>query len=201
MLKTFSRDLYTDNVVALNRYMEMALVLFNAMVALMLLTAPWYIVEQNSTEVFPPGSTCTSVRGTAIAPFVSEFCDGSSLGSLVDGGSGWKSLHTFCWLYFILALLSSALIGYEVVKHGIRDWNNANTVGFAVQVVLIVVQSLILTEGNSAVKPPHTDDSTARILTLTAVALSSSRCFMLGVFMYVTCRYNKRGYLGTGAYA
>jgi cytochrome bd-type quinol oxidase subunit 1 len=201
MLNTLSKDLYKDGVVAVNRYIEMALVFFNTMVALMLLTAPWYIVEQNSVDVFPPGSDCTTVLGTAISPFVSEFCDGSSLGSLADGGSVWKSLHVFCWVYFVLALLASAIIGYEVVKHGVREWNDANTVGFAVQVGLVIVQSLILVNSDSAVKPHHTDDSTARILTLTAVALSSARCVMLGMFMYVTYKYNKRGHFGTGVYA
>jgi hypothetical protein len=198
MMKNLSEDIYNDSIIALNRYVEMALVFFNTMVALMLLTAPWYIVT--SMSIFPLGGMCEIPSGTVIAPFASKFCD-KDMTTLIDGGSTWKELHVFVWVYFVLALLSSGVIGYEIVKHGIRDWKDSNTVGFVVQIALIVIQSLILIKSNDAVKPEHVDDSTARVLTITALSLSCVRAVLLVLFMYVTFKYNKRGYLGTGAYS
>lgn len=194
MLKELTNDLYTETVVALNRYVEMGLVFFNTMVALMLLTAPWYLVEKDTHF---PTSNCTVKAGTVVAPFISKFC-GEDL-TVVD--SEWKNLHVFVWVYFGLALLSSAIIGYEVIKHGVRQWNDANTIGFAVQVGLLVIQIIILIKGGDAHKPASSDDSTAKNLIITAVALSSARVAALIFFMYLTFTNAPRGVFGTGAYA
>jgi hypothetical protein len=199
MLKEISSDINTPAVVALNRYVEMALVFFNTLVGLMLLTAPWYIVENDATftEV---SMGCVVPEGTVLAPFVSKPC-GKAFTAIAAGGKGWSDMHIYVWVYFGLALLGSALIGYEVVKHGVREWNDANTIGFVVQLALVVIQSLILAKSGSLVKPSSVDSSTAEILIITAVVLSALRLSMLGFFMYITKKYNPRGYFGTGAYA
>lgn len=194
MLKELTNDLYKDRAVALNRYVEMGLVFFNTMVALMLLTAPWYYVEKDTTF---PDDTCHVSAGTVVAPFVSRFCDHDL--TVID--SEWKNLHIFVWVYFGLALVSSAIIGYEVVTHGVRQWNDANTIGFAVQLGLLVIQVIIMIKSGTAHKPDHSDNSTARNLIITAVSLSSARLFFLIGFMYLTLTYSPRGFFGTGAYA
>lgn len=199
MLREISSDLTTPTVVALNRYVEMALVFFNTLVGLMLLTAPWYIVE-NDAHFKEVSASCVVPEGTALAPFVSKPCN-KAFTAILHGGKGWSDMHIYVWVYFGLALLGSALIGYEVIKHGIREWNDANTIGFAVQMALLVIQSVIMAKSGSLVKPEHVDASTAKILIITAVVLSSLRVVMLGFFMYITKKYNARGYFGTGAYA
>jgi hypothetical protein len=194
MLRDAAHTIQQDSVVAINRYIEMGLVYFNTIVALMLLTAPWYLVENDTTF-----NGCVISEGTVIAPFLSKFC-GKELATLPGAaGKDWKTLHVFVWVYFALALLSSAIIGYEFVHNGVRKWSNASTIGFCLQVCLIVFQSLVLVESDSAVKPDGVDDSTARILVITAIVLSSLRIATLGFFMYVTRKYAPMGRFGTGS--
>ena len=199
MLKELSTEIYKDSIVALSRYVEMALLYFNSFAALMLLTASWYQVD-NAVE-FPAGSGCIIPAGTVIEPFLSKFCE-KELTTLVDGGSDWERVRVYVWVYFAFVLLASALIGYEVVTHGIREWKNANIIGFLVQLVLIIAQALILTTSDSAPKPDGVDNSTARILIILALSLSIVRIVVLGVFMYVTRKYIRpyRGAVGTGSY-
>lgn len=197
MLRELATDIYDDGIVMVNRYVEAALVFFNTIVSLMLLTSPWYIIENDT--VFPPGSTCTITSGTVIVPFISEFCDKSLTTLPGDDGKDWKHLHAFVWVYFVLAIISSIIIIYELVQNGVRQWDNANTAGFSIQVVLIIFQSLILSYSNNALKPLQTDDSTARILTITAIVLSTLRAACLMFFMYITKKYNPRGRWGTGS--
>lgn len=198
MLKEITNDLYTPTIITLNRYVEMAIVFFNTLVGLMLLTAPWYIVENDATfkEI---AMDCVVTEGTVLAPFVSKPC-GKAFTDIADGGKGWSDMHIYVWVYFGLALLGSAIIGYEVVKHGVREWNDANTIGFAVQMVLVIIQSIILAKSGELVKPDKVDASTAEILIITAVVLSAVRIVMLGFFMYITKKYAARGYFGTGSY-
>lgn len=200
MLKEITTELYTPTIVALNRYVEMSLVFFNTLVGLMLLTAPWYIVENDTTFNEAKMGGCTVLKGTVLAPFVSKPC-GTAFVDIVDGGKGWSDMHIYVWVYFGLALLGSAIIGFEVVKHGVRDWSDANTIGFAVQLVLVIIQSIILVKSGDLVKPADVDASTADILIITAVVLSAARVVMLGFFMYVTKRFAARGYFGTGSFA
>lgn len=197
--RALAKDILNDSIVVTSRYIDMALVMFNVMVALMLLTSPWYLIKHDVTN-FPPGSGCQIVKGTAIAPFISEMCDGSQLGDLIDGGDRWVKIHVLCWIFFAVSLLAAAVIGYEVVTHGVRDWKDANTIGFIMQAILIVVQSMILLDSGKAIKPNHADNSTATILTITAISLSSVRAVVLLIFMCVTLRFEPRGVLGTGAF-
>ena len=207
MLKDLSGELQKPTIVALNRYVEMALVFFNSMVALMLLTAPWYIITGTTGKAEIAGAGCDFGVGTVIAPFASK-CGNVAFTDLSDGGDIWSSLHIYSFVYLGLALLASCLIGYEVVTHGVREWKDANTIGFAVQLGMLVIQILIMTESDKAIKPtPKGDDvvevdaSTAETLILTAVILSSLRVAALMFFMYLTYRYNPRGTFGTGSYA
>ena len=205
MLKDLSQEIYKSPIVSLNRYIEMALVFFNSMVALMLLTAPWYIVtgHTNAKLMQDGAALCEFVPGTVIAPFASK-CNNVAFPELNDGGDIWANLHIYSYVYLGLALLASCLIGYEVVIHGVREWKDANTIGFAVQLGMLVIQVLILVESGKAVKPTPAsavDASTAETLIITAVALSSVRVAALMFFMYITFRYNPRGTFGTGSWA
>lgn len=196
-LKSISNELYSDFVVAINRYVEMTLVFFNTLVALMLLTAPWYFVEDNTVFPVNGNPNCEISSGTVIAPFTSSPC-GVMFTELDEGGAEWHNLHIYVWIYFVFAMIASTIVGYEIVHFGVRAWNNANTIGFIVQLGLLVVQSLILISSDKARKPHGVDDSTARTLTILALSLSSVRLAMLSFFMFITFRYNKRGFLGTG---
>ena len=121
---------------------------------------------------------------------------------LLDGGSVWNSLHIYSYIYLGLALLASCLIGYEVVTYGVREWRDANTVGFAVQLSMLVIQILILTGADKAVKPTPAaavDASTGETLIIAAVTLSSLRVASLMFFMYLTYRFHPKGTFGTGA--
>lgn len=205
MLKDLSVELEKSPIVSINRYVEMALVFFNSMVALMLLTSPWYIITGTTdAKLMQNGvAMCTFPPGTVIAPFASK-CANVGFTELDDGGDKWSSIHIYAWVYLALALLASCLIGYEVVTHGVREWKDANTIGFAVQLGMLVIQILIMTGSGDAVKPTpasSVDASTAETLVVTAVALSSARVAMLVLFMYVTYRYNPRGTFGTGSWA
>lgn len=199
MLKELSNEIYTPPVVAINRFVEMAIVFFNTLVALMLLTSPWYIVDVDAafTQV---SNTCVVPAGTAIAPFVSKPC-GVAFTDITEGGKAWRDMHMFVWVFFGLSLLTSAVIGYEVVKHGVREWNDANTMGFAIQLGLIIIQGIIIGKSGDLVKPVNVEASTADILLLVAISLSGLRILALGLFMFVTKKYAPRGYFGTGAYA
>jgi hypothetical protein len=199
MLKEMSSDLNTPVIVVLNRFVEMALVFFNTLVALMLLTAPWYIVE-NDTAFKEVAMDCVVPSGTVLAPFASKPC-GTAFTDIIDGGKGWSDMHVFVWVFFSLAILCSTLIGYELIKHGVREWSDANTIGFVVQLALVAIQSVILEKSGSLVKPANADASTAEILIIAALVLSVFRLLMLGFFMYITKKYNPRGHFGTGGYA
>ena len=152
--------------IAINRFVDMSLVFFNSLVALMLFTAPWYIV--NSDTEFPAG--CALTKGVVIAPFSSEFC-GVSMTSMELGGDTWTTMYFFVVAYLIISLAMSVVIGYEVVTHGVRQWNDANTIGFALNVVLLIVLSFVLAKSNSVVKPSTVRDATARTLTTLALVL------------------------------
>jgi hypothetical protein len=197
-MKDLTDELYNPVIIALNRYMEMSLVFFNVLVALMLLTAPWYIVE-NSTTFNAVNDGCAIPEGTALAPFVSKPC-GKAFTVLLNGGKEWRDMHVYVWVYFVLAIICSAIIGYEVVKHGVREWSDANTIGFVVQLILLIIQSIILITSADLVKPENVNASTAEILIITAVVISSVRIVMLGFFMYITKKHAPRGFFGTGSY-
>lgn len=198
MLKEISNDINTPKIIAINRYVEMSIVFFNTLVSLMLLTAPWYIVKHD-TLFEQAGQNCIISKGTVLAPFVSEPC-GTAFTDLLDGGKGWSDMYNYVWVYFLLALLSSAIITYEIIKYGVREWNDANTIGFVVQLVLIIFQSIIVVQTNKLVKPGNVNASTAETLIMIALPLSAIRIIMLGFFMYITKRYNPRGFFGTGSY-
>jgi hypothetical protein len=203
MLRDISDELHKSTIVALNRYLDMALIYFNAMVALMLLVAPWYIMIEDGALMQDGVEKCKLPAGTVIAPFASK-CDNVAFIDLLDGGAVWNSLHIYSFIYLGLALLASCLVGYEVISHGVREWRDANTIGFAIQIVMLVMQILIMTKADKAVKPTPeaaVDGSTAEILIITAVVLSSLRVATLMFFMYLTYRYNPRGTFGTGSFA
>lgn len=201
MLKDLALELEKSPVVALNRYVEMALVFFNSMVALMLATAPWYIITGTMNATI--GTQCTFPPGTVIAPFTSK-CANVAFTELDDGGDKWSNLHIYVMVYLGMALLASCIIGYEVVTHGVREWKDSNTIGFAVQLGILVLQILILVSADEAPKPvpaSSVDDSTATTLIITSLVLSSVRIAALVLFMYVTYRYRPKGTFGTGAWS
>lgn len=199
MLKSISDELTGPLAISLNRYVDMSLVFFNSFVALIMLVGPWYICEYEVT--FPEGSDCVIPAGTVVVPFVSTFCD-KELKAMEVGGDEWADMFVYVFVYFVVALLSSSVVCYEVVSFGIRQWSNANTLGFAMQLGLLIIQTIILIKSDALVKPEGVDDTTAQVLVTAAVALSAARIVTLAFFMYLTKRYNNGtgSWLGTGAY-
>lgn len=184
--------------VALNRFVDMALTFFNSLVALMLLTAPWYKLTQKETI-----QNCELKRGTVLAPFASGLCEYDSFADLPNGGEKWNTMHKYCITYLVFALLISSLVGYEGVVHGLRKWNNANTLSFALTFVMLIIQSMIMIEAGNVVKPVHIEDEFATTLITVALVFTCVRIPMLLYFMYQTYTYDRKngGYFGTGSYA
>jgi hypothetical protein len=180
--------------VSINRFLDLGLTFFNTIVALLLLTAPWYKITADETF-----QGCLITRGTVIAPFASGLCEFESFSDLPDGGDKWSVMHAYCIVYMTIALAISVLVGYETVMYGLRSWSNANTLSFVLNIVLLIVQSIILIEDGNLVKPTHLANETAETLILIALVTTCIRVPMLGWFMHQTYNGDKTGYFGTGS--
>lgn len=198
-LKEISEGLKSDEWIALNRYTDMALTLFNVLVCFLLLVSPWYQLQE--TAEFPKDSGCNIAKGTVICPFVSEFC-GNSMTS-VD--NKWQTVHNLTISAVAFALFGSAIIGWEAVSEGltskVKQWKNANTISFFILIVLLSLQIAIFINSGQAKKPPHINDALAILLTIIAISISGARLFVLIVFMVATLEYDAHGVFGTGSYA
>lgn len=183
-------------LVAINRFIDVSLTFFNSLVALVLLTAPWYKLTQDTTF-----QGCALKKGTVLAPFVSGVCDYDTFSELPDGGNKWDTMHNYCIVYLVFALAISSLVGYESVVHGIRKWNNTNTLSFVLNMVMLIIQSMILIENGNVKKPQHIEDELATSLITAALVITCIRVPMLGYFMYHTYTYDRKngGYFGTGS--
>lgn len=177
----------------INRFLDMGLVFFNSLVALMLLTAPWYMITADGQYY-----DCEVKAGTVIAPFESKFC-GLYLEETPVDGEEWTQLYGFVWAYFIVAVITTALLGFEIFKNRVRSWDNANTASFALNIGMMVIQALILRTSNKIHKPAGIEDSTARTLIILSLVLTIFRSIMLMAFMYRVVTTAPRGFFGTGS--
>lgn len=188
--------------VAINRFVDLSLTFFNSLVALMLLTAPWYKVTLtlSGNDLF---HGCALTRGTVIAPFASGICDFDTMTGLPgDDGAKWSTMHSYVISYLTFALLISSFVGYEATVYGLRKWNNANTISFVLNFVTLILQAMILVEAGSVSKPKHIENELAVTLITAALVISCIRIPVLGWFMHYTF-YNDRangGFFGTGSH-
>lgn len=186
--------------IAINRFVDISLTFFNSLVALMLLTAPWYKITLDlaGADLF---HGCALTRGTVIAPFASGICQFDTMTGLPgDEGKQWKTMHNYVITYLAFALLISSFVGYESTVHGLRKWNNANTLSFGLNFVTLILQTMILIEEGSISKPKHIENELATTMIIAALAMSCIRIPVLGYFMYHTYNFDKEngGYFGTG---
>lgn len=181
--------------VAINRIVDITITFLNSLVALLLLTAPWYKITLDT--VF---NGCNLTRGTVIAPFSSGICNYESLASLpLEQGKHWTTMYNYSMTYFIFAVIISSLVGYEVVVFGIRKLNNANTISFVLNLISVIIQSMILIEVGNVIKPAHVSNEIALTFISVALGLSCVRVLALGWFMYHQRQTEPIGMFGTGA--
>lgn len=190
----------TDQIhytIAINRFIDISLTFFNSLVALMLLTAPWYKIVAANGETF---QGCHLAKGTVLAPFTSGLCTFESFEELPLGGDKWATMHSYCITYLTIALLVSSLIGYESVVHGLRKWNNTNTLSFVLNIVTIIIHAIILVESGNVPKPVHIANELATTLITSALVVSCIRVLVLGWLMYHTYTHDRvnGGFFGTG---
>lgn len=177
----------------INRFVDIISVIFNSLVALLILTAPWYVMEYD--EVF---RGCNLTEGTALAPFVSGIC-GVDMTDLKTDGTSWGTVLFWSTSYFTLSCILLFFVVFEVVMFGIRSSDNAYTIAFILNLVLIIHQGQILGKANNTPKPEKTVNTTAQILLIIATSLTVVRMLVLMVLMYRTKTRRPKGVFGTGA--
>jgi len=180
---------------AVNRFFDATTVIINAMISLVLLSAPWYRLTADETF-----EGCTLTKGTVLAPFSSGLCTYDSFFDLPQGGDHWARMFMWVWVYTALSLFVLGLLTFKAATNTFGQWDNANTISFVLNFAVLVILSIILGNADVVAKPENVDNATSKTAIIVALVLTVLRLPLLAYHMYIIKeRGNARGYFGTGA--